>query len=258
MIVSDTAVKNRISVMVLAVIILAMGTYCYMVLPRESYPDITIPNVFVSTSYKGVSSSDIETSITIPIEKKLKGLENVKKIQSVSSEGESRINIEFIPKTDIDEVLQKVKDKVDEAMGDLPGDLENDPSVFEVNFSEMPIVVFSLSGTCGINCLKEIADDLEEDIESVPGVLEADVTGGLEREIRIEVEPDKLAYYRIPINALQSVVASENQNTSGGSITLGDGRYQLRVPGEFKTPEDLFGLVVGFAGKLVGVELIGF
>jgi len=252
MIVSNTAIKNRISVVVLAIIILTVGSYCYSILPRESEPDITIPNVFVSTSYKGVSSSDIETSITIKIEKKLKGLDRVKKIQSVSSEGLSQINIEFLPGTDIDDVIQKVKDKVDEAKQELPGDLEDDPSVFEVNFSEMPIVVFSLSGTCGITRLKEIADDLEEEIESIPGVLEAEVTGGREREIRIEVDPDKLAYYRIPITAFQNAVYSENQNTSGGSITLGDGRYQLRVPGEFESPEEIYYLVVSsFEGKPV-------
>jgi len=252
MIISNTAIKNRISVVVLAIIILVIGSYCYSILPRESEPDITIPNVFVSTSYKGVSSSDIETSITIKIEKKLKGLDRVKKIQSVSSEGLSQINIEFLPDTDIDDVIQKVKDKVDEAKKELPGDLEDDPSVFEVNFSELPIVVFSLSGTCGITRLKEIADALEEEIESVPGVLEAEVTGGREREIRIEVDPDKLAYYRIPITAFQSVVHSENQNTSGGSIRLGDGRYQLRVPGEFESPEEIYSLVVStFEGKPV-------
>ena len=244
MIISDTAIKNRISVMVLSVLILVVGIYCYLELPRESSPDITIPNVFVSTSYKGVSSSDIETSITIPIEKKLKGLDRVKKIHSVSTEGLSQINIEFIPGTDIDEVLQKVKDKVDAAQKDLPGDLEDDPAVFEVNFSELPIVVYSISGTCGLTCLKKIADELEEDIESIPGVLEVDVTGGLEREIQIRVDPDKLAYYRIPITLFQKVVSSENQNTSGGNITLGDGRYQLRVPGEFSRPDEITQLVV--------------
>lgn len=252
MIVSDTAIKNRISVVVLAVIILAVGVYCYLALPRENEPDITIPNVFVTTSYKGVSSEDIETSITIKIENKLKGLDRVKKIHSISSEGLSQINIEFIPGTDIDEVLQKVKDKVDEAKKDLPGDLEDDPSVFEVNFSEMPIVVFSLSGTCGITCLKNVADNLADEIEAIPGVLEAEVTGGVEREIKIEVDPDKLAYYRIPITAFESVVYSENQNTSGGSITLGDGRYQLRVPGEFQSPDEIFNLVIGvFDGRPV-------
>ncbi|MBW2506192.1 MAG: efflux RND transporter permease subunit, partial [Deltaproteobacteria bacterium] len=245
MIISDTAVRQRVSVLVLALIILIFGTYCYKVLPRESEPDITIPNVFVSTSYKGVASKDIETSITIEIEKKLKGLEGVKKIHSVSSEGLSSINIEFVTGTDIDDALQKVKDRVDEAKNELPADLEEDPSVFEVNFSELPIVVFSLSGTCGKACLKEIADDLKDDIEAIQGVLEAEVTGGIEREIRVEAFPEKLAYYNIPIFALQDIVSQENRNTSGGVIRLGDGRFQLRVPGEFAQPDEIYHLVVG-------------
>jgi multidrug efflux pump len=244
-IVSNTAVRQRISVVVLAIIIVVFGIYNYIVIPRESDPDITIPNVFISTNYKGVSASDIESSITIPIEKKLKGLEGVKKLSSISSEGSSSINLEFVTGTDIDEVLQKVRNKVDEAKGDLPGDLEEDPSVFEVNISEMPIVVFSISGTCGNPCLKKIADDLADDFEAIAGVLEAPVTGGLEREIRVEVDPDKLAYYAIPITAFQQALANENTNTSGGSLRLGDGRYQLRVPGEFKSPEELFALTVG-------------
>ncbi len=245
MIVSDTAVRQRVSVLVLAVIILVFGTYCYRILPRESEPDITIPNVFVSTSYKGVASKDIETSITIEIEKKLKGLEGVKKIHSVSSEGLSSINIEFVTGTDIDDALQKVRDRVDEAKNELPADLEEDPSVFEVNFSELPIVVFSLSGTCGIVCLKEIADDLKDDIEGIQGILEVEVVGGIEREIRVEVFPEKLAYYNIPILVLQDAVTKENRNTSGGVIRLGDGRFQLRVPGEFERPDEIYHLVVG-------------
>ncbi|MDX1775295.1 MAG: efflux RND transporter permease subunit [Desulfobulbales bacterium] len=245
MILSDTAVRQRVSVLVLAVIILIIGTYCYRVLPRESEPDITIPNVFVSTSYKGVASKDIETSITIEIEKKLKGLAGIKKIHSVSSEGLSSINIEFITGTDIDDALQKVRDRVDEAKNELPADLEDDPTVFEVNFSELPIVVFSLSGTCGIVCLKDIADDLKDDIEAIQGVLEAEITGGIEREIRVEAFPEKLAYYNIPIFALQNIVTQENRNTSGGVIRLGDGRFQLRVPGEFEQPDEIYHLVVG-------------
>lgn len=245
MIVSDTAVRNSIAVVVLAVLILVFGTYCYRALPRESEPDVTIPNVFVSTEYRGVSSADIETSITVEIEKKLKGLDGLKKIQSVSSEGLSSINIEFVTGTDIDKALQDVKDKVDESMNELPGDLDEDPRVFEVNFSELPVVVFSLSGTCGLPCLKQLADDLEDDIEAIPGVLEVDVTGGLEREIRVEVFPEKLAYYGLTINSLEQVLIDENRNTSGGSFRLGQGRFLLRVPGEFKSPDEMFGLVVG-------------
>jgi len=244
MIISDTSVKKSTTVSVLAILLIVFGVYCYKVLPRESDPDITIPNVFVSTSYRGVSPTDIETTITIEIEKKLKGLDGLKTIKSVSSEGLSSINIEFVTGTDIDQALQDVKDKVDEALGELPGDLEEDPTVFEVNFSEMPIVVFSLSGTCGLPCLKDIADDLKDEIEGVGGVLEVEVTGGLEREIRIEVFPEKLAYYGLTINSFQSKVRSENSNTSGGNIQLGNGRFQLRIPGEFKTPEEIYGLVL--------------
>ncbi len=244
MIISDTAVKKSISVLVLILMLVIFGVYCYLALPRESDPDITIPNVFISTTYKGVSAADIETAVTIEIEKKLKGLDGLKKIQSVSSEGLSSINVEFITDTDIDKALQDVKDKVDEAMGSLPSDLEEDPSVFEVNFSEMPIIIFSLSGTCGLPCLKKISDRLEDEIEAIPGILEVEVAGGLEREIRIEVFPEKLAYYGLTISNLQQVLAAENNNTSGGSINLGHGRFQLRVPGEFKSPDEIYTLII--------------
>ena len=244
MIISDTAVKKSTTVSVLALLLIIIGVYCYKVLPRESDPDITIPNVFVSTEYRGVSPTDIETAITIEIEKKLKGLDGLKKIKSVSSEGLSSINVEFVTGTDIDKAVQDVKDKVDAAKSSLPSDLEDDPSVFEVNLSEMPIVIYSLSGTCGLPCLKELADDLKDEIEGVTGVLEVEVTGGLEREIRVEVFPEKLAYYGLSIASFQTAVKSENTNTSGGNIRLGKGRFQLRVPGEFKTPEEIYGLVL--------------
>ncbi len=245
MILSDTAVKKSVTVLVLAVIVMVFGVYSYMVLPRENEPDIIIPYVFVSTSYRGVSPEDIETGITIEIEKKLKGLEGVKKVHSVSSEGLSSINIEFITGTDIDKALQDVKDKVDEAKSELPADLENDPAVFEVNLSEMPIAVYSLSGTCGLPCLKDIAEDLKDDIEGIAGVLEVEITGGLEREIRVEYFPEKLAYYGLSIASFQNILISENRNTSGGAIRMGDGRFQLRVPGEFQSPDEIYGLVMG-------------
>ncbi len=243
--ISEIAVRKRVSVIFMSIVIIIFGVYAYFALPRESEPDITIPYVFIKTDYSGVAPEDIEKQITIPIEKKLKGLESVKTIKSSSTEGLSSIVIEFVAGTDIDDVLTKTKDKVDMAKQDLPTDLEDDPEVFEVNISEMPIVVLSLSGNIDLVRLKEIAEDLEEDIESIPGVLEVDVTGGLEREIRVEPFPEKLAYYGFPITRLQTVISDENQNVSGGAIRMADGRFQLRVPGEFTTPEEIYNLVVG-------------
>ena len=221
MIISDTAVKNSTTVFVLSLLLIIFGVYCYQALPRESEPDITIPNVFISTEYKGVSPTDIETAMTIEIEKKLKGLEGLKKISSISSEGKSMINVEFVTGTDIDKALQDVKDKVDQAKGDLPSDLEDDPSVFEVNLSQMPIIVFSLSGTCGLSCLKDIADDLQDEIEAITGVMEVEINGGLEREIRVEVIPEKLSYYGLTINSLQNAVKARTRTpraASSGSV----------------------------------------
>ncbi len=244
-IITETAVKKRTAVIVMVICIVVAGIVAYYLMPRESAPDVTIPYVFVSTNYPGVAPEDIEQSITIPIEKKLKGLENVKHISSSSVEGMSSIVIEFTAGTDIDDVLIKTKDKVDQAKGELPTDLEDDPVVSEINISEMPILVLSLSGKVGLVRMKDIAEDLSDEIEAIPGVLEAEITGGLEREIRVEPYPSKLAYYGLSILELQSVIANENRNTSGGSIRMGDGRFQLRVPGEFSLPDEIYGLVVG-------------
>ena len=241
----ELSVRKRTSVVVLSLVIIIFGLISYNAMPRESAPDITIPYVFIKTQYPGVAPEDIEQSITIPIEKKLKGLEGVKKIKSSSTEGTSSIVIEFVAGTDIDDVLPKAKDKVDLAKPELPTDLEDDPEVLEVNISELPILILSLSGDVGLARLKEIAEDLEEEIESIPGILDAIITGGLEREIRVEPFTQKLAYYGLSITRLQTVIAEENQNVSGGAIRMADGRFQLRVPGEFQSPEEIYGLVVG-------------
>lgn len=245
MAITDIAVRKRISVVFMTIVIIIFGLVSYNSLPRESSPDITIPYIFIMTRYPGVAPVDIEKSITIPIEKKLKGLEAVKQISSSSTEGRSSIIIEFVAGTDIDEVLPKTKDKVDQAKQELPSDLEDDPEVLEINISEMPILVLSLSGTVGLVRLKEMAEDLETEIESIPGVLDVVITGGLEREIRVEPYADKLAYYGLSIVGLQKVIADENLNVSGGGIRMGDGRFQLRVPGEFKSPDEIYGLIVG-------------
>ncbi len=144
MLLSDAAINRRSTVFTVMLIILIVGIYSYIVLPRESTPDITVPYVLVVTPYEGVTSNDIESLITYPIERKLKGLKDVEKIRSVSTEGSSMITIEFTPDVDIDNALQWVRDKVDQAKGDLPNDLENDPSVLEINLSEFPILMVAV------------------------------------------------------------------------------------------------------------------
>ncbi len=244
MLISNAAIGHRSTIFVLMLLFIIVGAYSYITLPRESSPDITIPNVMVVTSYEGVAPSDIETLITLPIERKLKGLKDVEKISSVSAEGSSMITIEFTPKVDIDNALQWVRDKVDQSKGDLPGDLENDPSILEINLSEFPILMLAVSGDVDETVLKGVAEELEDRIEAIPGVLQVDLTGGREREIRVEFNPDRMAAYRLSFAEILQSVQSENVNIPGGSLDLGQGKYLLRIPGEFTDPADVDTLMI--------------
>ncbi|SEA74326.1 heavy metal efflux pump, CzcA family [Desulfuromusa kysingii] len=244
MLISDAAIDRRSTVFALMLIILIVGTYSYMVLPRESTPDITVPYVLVITTYEGVTPDDIESLITYPIERKLKGLKDVEKITSVSAEGSSMITIEFVPDVNIDNALQWVRDKVDQAKGDLPKDLENDPSVLEINLSEFPILMVAVSGEVDEAVLKAVGEKLEDRIEEISGVLDVVLTGGRERQIRVEFDPDRLYAYRISLGEIVQAIRQENVNIPGGSIDIGQGKYLIRIPGEFSDPDEIDNLVL--------------
>lgn len=244
MLISNVAIDRRSTVFALMLIILIVGIFSYISLPRESTPDITIPVILVVTPYEGVSSSDIESLITHPIERKLKGLKDVEEIRSVSAEGSSMITIEFNPDVDIDNAMQWVRDKVDQAKGDLPTDLENDPSILEINLSEFPILMVSVSGPFDENILKKVGEELEDRIEQVSGVLDVIISGGREREIRVEFDPDRLFAYRISLSEVIRAIKQENVNIPGGSIDIGEGKYLLRIPGEFTDPAEIDNLVL--------------
>ncbi|PLX97028.1 MAG: AcrB/AcrD/AcrF family protein [Desulfuromonas sp.] len=244
MLISNAAISHRSTIFALMVIAVITGIYSYIVLPRESTPDITVPYVLVVTPYEGVAPGDIETLITLPIERKLKGLKDVEEIRSVSAEGSSMITIEFKTDVDIDNALQWVRDKVDQAKGDLPTDLENDPSILEVNLSEFPILMVSVSGDLGETVLKEVAERLEDRIEEIPGVLDVVLTGARERQIRVEFDPERLAAYRLSFADILGTISQENVNIPGGSIDIGKGKYLLRLPGEIEDPDEIDNFVL--------------
>ncbi|MDT8318167.1 MAG: efflux RND transporter permease subunit [bacterium] len=241
--ITDFAIKRSTAVFVLVLIILVTGTASYMSLPREASPDITIPVIIVSTPYFGVSPADMETLVTQPIEKELKNIGDVKEIRSSSSEGVSSITIEFEPDTDIDGALQKVRDKVNLAKAELPADAE-EPFIQEINFSNFPIMIINISGPYGLQRLKKVAEELEDKIEGVPGVLDVTLTGGLEREVKVNLDPEKMRYYNLAVKDVIDTIRDENLTIPGGSIDLGSYKYLVRVPGEFKTTGIIGDLVV--------------
>lgn len=224
------------------------GLSTYASLPREAAPDIPIPFVIVTTIYVGASPTDVEHLVTREIETELQGLENVKEMRSTSAEGVSTITIEFNPDESIDDALQRVKDKVDLAQQDLPDDAE-ESIVSEVNFSNFPIMIVNLSAPYGLVRLKEVAEDLQDAIEGIPGVLEARLAGGLEREVKVDVDPDRLTGYGLSLQDVVDAIQRENVTLPGGSLEMGDFKYSVRVPGEVDDPEVIADLVIKATGQ---------
>lgn len=243
MIVNEAAQRRQPLVMITLLLIVVAGLYSYAKLPREAAPDIQIPYIFVTTDYEGVAPEDMEKLVTVPLERKLKGLEGVEELTSQSDDGKSTIAIKFLPSIDIDDALQKVRDKVDQASGDLPSDLEDDPVVSEMNFSDMPIIQVVLSGPFSLKRLKVFAEEMEDRFESIPGVLDARIIGGLEREIHVEFDLDRVGAYKVPFTAMLQSVERGNVNMPGGSMDIGDMRYQVRVPEDFRSPAEIDSIV---------------
>ena len=243
MIINRLALKRQVTVLILLIFILITGLYCYATLPREAFPDITIPYVFVTTTYEGVASQDMEELVTIPVERKLKGISDVEEIRSTSAEGISTVAVKFLPTVDIDDALQKVRDKVDQAKADLPSDMPDDPVIQEVNFSDLPVIRVVLSGPFSLRRLQKFAEDIEDRVESVQGVLDARLSGGLEREIHVEFDLDRVAAYNVPFSTLINSVTQGNVNMPGGSMDIGEAKYMVRVPEDFKDPSEIFSIV---------------
>jgi len=237
------SIKNKVTVYIFMAIIVIYGAISYISMPREAAPSITIPFVFVNTPYIGVSPADIENLVTQKIESEVKGIKDIKKITSVSQESFSNVSIEFNPDVKIEDALQKVRDKVSTAKTKMPTDIE-EPVITELNFSELPMLYVNLTGNFGLSKLKDVGDNIADKIEAIPGVLSVDVTGGLEREIKINTDANKLKYYNITLSDISNAIGSENLNVPGGSVDLGSSSFLVRVPGEYDNPQQLNDIVV--------------
>jgi len=243
MIITDFAIKNRTTVAVLGLIILIAGVFSYLTLPREAFPDIPIPHILVNTVYEGVTPADIETSVTMKIEKELNGISGVKQVMSSSAEGLSMIDVEFTPDVPTDVALQRVRDRVDRARGDLPDDVM-EPVIKEINLAEFPIMQVSISGDLSPMQLKEIADRMQDEIEMLPGVLKVEVLGALEPEIRMELDRDRMAMYNLVITDIMQLIPTENVNISAGGLETKGTKFNVRVPAEFVSAEEADHLLI--------------
>jgi multidrug efflux pump subunit AcrB len=222
------------------------GIFQFVTLPKEQFPDIVIPTIYVQTIYVGNSPKDIENLVTNPIEKEIKGITGakIKKTTSTSVQDYSAIVVEFSTDVETDVALQKVKDAVDKAKKDLPTDLTEEPSVMEVSFSEQPIMYVNLSGDFDLPRLKKYADDMQDKLEELSQLNRVDIVGAPEREFQINVDNYKMRSANVTFDDIANAVSRENMDISGGLLDVGSMKRTLQLKGQFKTDFDLQKVIV--------------
>lgn len=241
---SSLAINNRTSVIILTCIIVIIGLYSYITIPKESFPEVVIPTIYVGTPYPGNSPIDMENLITRPIEKELKSISGIKDITSTSVQDYSTIIVEFNPEEDIAKALQDVKDAVDKAKSELPTDLDSDPNVMDIDLTELPILYINISGDYSINELKIYAEYLEDEIEKLSEVSKCEIKGALDREIRVDADIYKMEAVEVSFQDISDAISSENVTLSGGNILSDEFRRTLRVDGEFKSIDEINDVII--------------
>lgn len=241
---TNLALKNRTTVFFLLFLIVVMGVNAYITLPKDSYPEVEQPMVYIGTAYPGNTPVDIENLITRPLEKEINDVSNLDNIRSTSVQDFSTIIAEFQSDVEIADALQKVKDAVDKAKTELPSDLDQDPNVFELNFSEFPIMNINLSGNYRIEQLEDIAEDFKDELEKVSEVSYVEIRGVDEKEVKIMADPYLMDARMVNFTDIENAISAENVTFSGGNIKEGEIRRSLRVVGEFDDPEQMLDIVI--------------
>ncbi len=237
------AIQHRMSVYFMILVICLAGTGVYVSLQRESFPEVEFPLVMVHTVYPGVSPSDMEAVVTRPIETEIKSIAGIKEMRSSTSEGFSMIEVEFETGEDTQEALASVRERVDIARPLLPPEAE-DPLVRDIDFSEVPVMVATLSGTIGAERLTDVAEDLQDDLETILGVSQVSVIGGREREVEVQVDPKRLQLFELSLSDVVVAIARENRNVPGGEINMGELDYLVRLPAEIRDPSQIEDFVI--------------
>lgn len=232
----------RFTYLILIVIILA-GFYSLFSLPKESEPEVRVPYAVINTIYPGATPLDVENQITDKIEEKIDGLENLNRYTSNSGQGFSSIFVEYNAEADLQESFNKLREAVDNAEPNLPDEAES-PVVTEINFNDMPIATYSLSGSYSDQELKDFADDLKREFENIKDVNKVEILGGLEREFQVLVDQTRLASFNISLGQIINAVQMNNISLPSGDIEVDGFEYNVRVKGKFTDISQLENVVV--------------
>lgn len=241
---SSWAIDNKLTVYLITIFITIVGIWTYNRLPKENFPDITVPTIYINTVNGGNSPTNIENTITKPIEKRLKAISGIKKFTSTSLQDVSVIIVEFRTEVDVATAKQKVKDAVDEARTDMPQTLTREPMIKEIAFSEIPIMYLNVAGNYDLRTLKKYAEDLQDRVEGLKEINEAKIVGALDREIQVNLDMYKMQAAGLTFRDVSGAIANENLSITGGNVPLNGMKPTLSIKGEFKDPAEIGNIVV--------------
>ncbi len=246
----DAAVHRARPVLLVLALVLVAGSVAYVTIPKESDPDIAIPIIYVLIPHDGISPEDAERLLVRPMEQELRNVEGLKELRATAREGSATLVLEFEAGFDADQALRDVREQVDDARNELPGDTE-EPSVHEVNVALFPVIVVTLYGDISERVLVGLARDLRDKLEGLSGVLEADIAGDREDVLEVLVDPGRLESLNQTPGALLRSVARNNQLVAAGALDTGQGRFAVKVPGLFEKTEDVLEVPIKTSGNRV-------
>ena len=236
------AVRRRVSVVMAALAVVAFGAVGYNRLALELFPDISYPSITVQTEFPDTAPQEVENLVTRPVEEAVGVLRGLQTIHSVSRAGISEVTLEFEWGSDMDLLSMEVREKIDRLI--LPAEAL-DPVVLRFDPSLDPIIRLALSGDTDLTLLRRMADkQIKQDFETVKGVAAAQIKGGYEEEIQIDIDQGRLAALGIPLDEVRQVVGVSNVNLPGGALRGRDSQYLIRTVNEFRSVDEIADLIV--------------
>ncbi len=243
---ADFAVDNGVTMLLLTAMLILFGIGSYTSMPKEQFPEIVIPTIFVGTTYAGNSAEDMENLITKPLEKELASISGIKKIEGTSIQDFSNLIVEFNTSVEVEDALREVKEAIDKAKSDkdFPKDLTSGPNVQEINFSEFPIMSVNLSGQYGEEQLRQFAEDMQTEIEKLPEISDVKIKGVSTKEVRVDVDMFAMQSRQVSFGDIANAVQMENMTMSAGDRNTNGFRRSVRVMGEFKKINEIENIIV--------------
>jgi len=243
-----TAIERPVSMFMLSAVVVLLGTISLFRLPVDLMPDVTYPTITVRVGYAGVGPAEIEQLIVRPLEQTLAAVPGLDQLNSTASEGSGTVRLSFVWGTNLNEAADEIRTRMDRVRGRLP--VESDPpSILKADASASPIMSIGVEGDYDRVTLREMAEtDIAQRLERVEGVAAVTVSGGLRRQIHIELSKEKITALDLAVDRVISTIRSENQNVPLGELMEGDTSYLLRSQGEFQSLDQIRDLVVQAKG----------